>query len=187
MVMDNYGLLLGKFGLPELGIEGVAIGAVAARLLEMTIILAYMLRFDDRIGFQLRHLKIRDRQMTKNYIKAGLPIVLHEVIWSVDTSSGNMITGQLGKSVVAGYDVMATFYSIVASIGDGFMYVVSILTGNAIGAGDVEKVRRQSHSFILIGLSLGVLAGLGTLVFRGPLSVSMPWMLGQRPMPTRSL
>ena len=89
----NYGLLFGKLGLPELGIEGVAIGAVAARTLEMLIIFAYMIRFEDRIGFRLRHLKKRDRQMTKDYIKAGLPIVLHEVIWSVGTSSGNMITG----------------------------------------------------------------------------------------------
>ena len=162
----NYGLLFGKLGLPELGIEGVAIGAVAARTLEMLIIFAYMIRFEDRIGFRLRHLKKRDRQMTKDYIKAGLPIVLHEMIWSVGTSSGNMITGQLGTSVVAGYDVMATFYSIISAVGEGFQYVVSILTGNAIGAGDKKQVRRQSHSFILIGLGLGILAGLGTLAFR---------------------
>ena len=67
---------------------------------------------------------------------------------------------------MAGYDVMATFYSIISAVGEGFQYVVSILTGNAIGAGDKEQVRRQSHSFILIGLGLGILAGLGTLAFR---------------------
>ena len=164
----NYCLLFGKLGLPKLDIEGVAIGAVAARTLEMLIILIYMIRFDDRIGFRLRHLKKYDSRMTKDYIKAGLPIVLHEMIWSVGTSSGNMITGQLGTSVVAGYDVMATFYSIISAVGEGYQYTVSILTGNAIGEGDKDKVRRQCHSFIVMGLGLGILAGLATLVFRAP-------------------
>lgn len=164
----NYCLLFGKLGLPKLDIEGVAIGAVAARTLEMLIILIYMIRFDDRIGFRLRHLKKYDSRMTKDYIKAGLPIVLHEMIWSVGTSSGNMITGQLGTSVVAGYDVMATFYSIISAVGEGYQYTVSILTGNAIGEGDKDKVRRQCHSFIVMGLGLGILAGLARLVFRAP-------------------
>ncbi|MDD6346842.1 MAG: MATE family efflux transporter [Lachnospiraceae bacterium] len=164
----NYALLFGIAGLPALGIEGIAVGAVTARLLEMTIIVVYMLRFEERIGFRLSCLRSYDRRMTRDYFKAGLPIVLHELIWSVGTSSGNMITGQLGTSVVAGYDVMAAFYSIVAAVGEGFLHVVAILTGIAIGAGDNRRVRAQTHSLILIGLGLGILAGIATLVFRGP-------------------
>lgn len=162
----NYGFLFGAFGMPELGIEGIAIGAVVARVLEMALITLYMLLREDRIGFRLCYLARRDARMTRDYVKAGLPIVLHELIWSVGTSSGNMITGQLGASVVAGYDVMATFYSILSAIGEGYLNVVTILTGSAIGAGDRERVRKQSHSFILMGLGLGILAGVGTMVFR---------------------
>ena len=45
----NYTLIFGRFGMPELGVRGAAIGTLAARILEFVIILIYVLRIDKRL------------------------------------------------------------------------------------------------------------------------------------------
>lgn len=164
----DYCLLFGKFGFPQLGITGIAVGTVTARLLELFICGLYLLKIEDRIGFRLAFLKRRDRQLGRDLMKVSAPIVAHEIVWSLGTSTGSMITGQLGTSVVAGYNVSMVFYNLCSSVGTGFLNACSVTISKTIGMGRIDEVKRQAKTMLTVGLGLGFCMGAVTLLARSP-------------------
>lgn len=167
-IILDYCLLFGKFGFPELGITGIAIGTVIARLVELGILSSYVFIFDRRMSFKLSDLGRRDKVLSKDFAKVSAPIVAHEIIWSFGTSAGSMITGQLGTSVVAGFNVTTVLYDLCGSLGNGFLNACSVVIGKTIGQGNVKKVRKQSVTILIMGLILGLAIGLFTFFVRGP-------------------
>ncbi|MBR0385706.1 MAG: hypothetical protein IJI05_04075, partial [Erysipelotrichaceae bacterium] len=73
-----------------------------------------------------------------------------------------MITGQLDKSVVAGYNVTIVFYDICATFGNAFCLTGSVVLGMTLGRNDLDEARRQANSIIFIALCAGVVLGLFT-------------------------
>ena len=165
-IILDYVLLFGKLGFPELGITGIAIGTVIARLVELSILATYVLVFEKRMTFKLRDLKRRDSLLSKDFAKVSAPIVAHEIIWSFGTRAGSMITGQLGTSVVAGFNVTTVLYDLCGSLGNGFLNACSVVIGKTIGMGNVKKVKKQSETIIFMGLILGLAIGLFTFLIR---------------------
>ncbi len=163
----DYCLLFGSFGFPRLGIIGIAIGTVIARIIEFVIVSFFVFRIDKNMGFKLKDLKRRDKTLSKDFMRVSAPIVAHEVIWSFGTSAGSMITGQLGASVTAGFNVTVVLYDLLGSIGNGFLNACSVLIGKTIGKGDIKKVKTQSTTLLLIGLVIGIAIGLITFFVRG--------------------
>ena len=164
----DYCLLFGRFGFPHLGITGIAVGTVIARLLELAICGTYLLKLEKRIGFRLSFLKRRDRELGRDLMKVSAPIVAHEIVWSLGTSTGSMITGQLGTSVVAGYNVSMVLYNLCASVGTGFLNACSVVISKTIGMGRMDEVKRQAKTMLTTGLGIGLCMGGVTLLARGP-------------------
>ena len=164
----DYCLLFGKFGFPKLGILGIAIGTVVARLVELVICSVFVLKFESRISFRFGHLKLWDKQINRDFIKVASPIAAHEVIWSIGTSASSAITGQLGTSVVAGFNVADVLYQLTAAVGNGFLNACSVVIGKTIGSGNIEKVKRQAKTMMLMSVFGGVMIGLVLIAARGP-------------------
>lgn len=164
----DYCLLFGKFGFPKLGILGIAIGTVAARLVELVICSVFVLKFESHISFRFGHLKLWDKQINRDFIKVASPIAAHEVIWSIGTSASSAITGQLGTSVVAGFNVADVLYQLTAAVGNGFLNACSVVIGKTIGSGNIEKVKRQAKTMMLMSVFGGVMIGLVLIAARDP-------------------
>ena len=106
--------------------------------------------------------------MGRDLFQVGAPIVAHEMIWSLGTSTGSMITGQLGTSVVAGYNVSMVLYNLCASVGNGYLNACSVVMSKTIGMGHRDAVKRQARSMLLVGAGIGAGLGCITLLARTP-------------------
>ncbi len=166
-IILNYCFLFGAFGFPRLGITGIAIATIIARLTELLILSVYVLFIDKRMSFKLRDLLRRDKTLSKDLAVVAAPIVAHEIIWSFGTSAGSMITGQLGTGVVAGFNVTTVLYDLCGSLGNGFLNACSVVIGKTIGMGKVDKVKKQAQTILVMGLILGLAIGLFTFLIRG--------------------
>lgn len=155
----DYVLIFGKFGFPKLGILGVAIGTIVARFVELTICSLFFFREPD-IPVMFKDLRKSDNNIRRSLIKVSIPIVAHDIIWSLGTSSGAMITGQLGKSAVAGYNVTTVLYDLLASLPNGYLNAANVVIGMTLGKGESEEAKKQAHSIMAIALAMGIVIGL---------------------------
>ena len=160
-ILLDYILVFGKLGFRPMGIDGVAIGTIIARYIELLICALFFFNHVE-IPFTIKDLKKSDDKIRKAYFDVSLPIVAHEVVWSLGSSSGAMITGQLGKSAVAGYNVTSVLYDLFATIGNGFISACGVVLGMSLGKGETEKAKRQANSILLIALIMGICIGIIT-------------------------
>lgn len=164
-ILLDWLLIFGRFGFPKMGIRGVAIGTVVARFIELLFCGTFFLK-EPGIPFMLKDLKRSDRKLRNSLIKVSAPIVAHEIVWSLGTSSGAMITGQLGRSAVAGYNVMYVLYELCATVGNGFLNASNVVLGMTLGKGEKEEAKRQAHSILAIALAIGLSMSAITLLVR---------------------
>ena len=167
-VFLDFCLIFGNFGMPELGIRGAAVGTVIARVVELLILCRFLFRKEKKLSMKFSDLKRRDRRLLGDFWKVGLPIVFHELIWSTGTTAGSSITGQMGTTIVAGYNIANVYYQLMACVTNAILYSCSTTIGKTIGSGaSKDRIQKEAYSMVLIGLVSGTLMGLLTLMFGG--------------------
>ncbi|MBQ1414314.1 MAG: MATE family efflux transporter [Lachnospiraceae bacterium] len=165
----NYTLIFGRFGMPELGVQGAAIGTLAARILEFVIILIYVLRIDKRLKlFSERFLK-RDAALTKDYFRTEVPILLSSLLWAVSVPMQTAILGHLSSDAIAANSVATTFYQYLKVIVQAMSAASAVMIGRAIGIGKMERIRSDARTLAVIDVIIGLILGLLLFVLRGPL------------------
>ncbi len=170
-ILFDYCFIFGKFGLPKMGINGAALGAVIARLIEFLILVGYVFFKEKNIGLKFKDLLRRDKKLSKDYYWISTPIIAHELIWSTGTTAGSAITGQMGTMVVGGYNVANVLNQLVTCVMNGTLHACSVTMGKAIGSGESKKeIKRQANSMLAIGFIGGMVIGILTL------AVSIPFI-----------
>ena len=165
----NYTLIFGRFGMPELGVRGAAIGTLAARILEFVIILIYVLRIDKRLKlFSERFLK-RDAALTKDYFRTEVPILLSSLLWAVSVPMQTAILGHLSSDAIAANSVATTFYQYLKVIVQAMSAASAVMIGRAIGIGKMERIRSDARTLAVIDVIIGLILGLLLFALRGPL------------------
>ncbi len=168
-ILLDYCLIFGRFGMPEMGIRGAAVGAVAARIVELLILSAFVFFKEERIRMRIKDLFKRDRQLRNDFMLVCIPIVAHELIWSTGTTAGSAITGQMNSSVVGGYNVANTFCQLAACLMNGILQACSVTIGKTIGAGfSRDTIKKQAYSVLALGCAGGIFLGIVTVVFGMP-------------------
>lgn len=168
-VFLDYCLIFGKFGMPELGIQGAAVGTVIARIAELLILSRFVFFKEKKMAVKLKDLTRKNKRLSKDFWMVSAPIVVHEIIWSTGTTAGSSITGQMGTTIVSGYSVATSFYQLASSVMNGIHSACSVVIGKTIGSGQTkERIQREAYSMVAIGVAGGVLTGIFTLLVGRP-------------------
>ena len=154
----NWMLIFGRLGFPELQIRGATLATVIARLVETGVLLFYLFRMDQKIGLRLRHLKEKCGEYLPEYWRYSAPVVLSDFLLGLGNSAVSMIMGHMSASFVAANSIVAMVVRLSTVMNQGFANSGSIMTGNTLGEGDVERARRQGFTFLFLSVLLGLAA-----------------------------
>jgi len=164
----SYSLIFGKFGLPELGIQGAAVAAVIARFLECVTLLIITYAFKSPVAASLRELTDFDAVFFSRVIRPMLPVMLNELLWSLGITTYNIIYGHMGTQAYAAMNIVSTIEQVAFVVFIGISNATSVLVGNRIGAGQEEEAYRYAGRSLGLGIVGGILFGILLQVVKVP-------------------
>lgn len=162
----NYILIFGKLGLPAMGVKGAAIATLISRVLEMTVSAGYAFLIDRKLRLKLRDLLHTDRQLLRDFIRYGMPIIGGQVVWSVNMLANTKIMGVYSAGVMAAVSITGMLHNLIYVWMNGLSSAVGIITGKTVGAGQYEKMKEYARTVQLIFLGVGLISGGLVLLFR---------------------
>lgn len=165
----NYVLIFGCFGLPEMGIAGAAIGTLIARIVELLIVIVYILKFDKKLQLFKVGLFKSNASLRHDYKKVVVPIMLSQVLWGVSVPMQTAILGHMSADAIAANSVATTFYQYLKVIVIALSSTSAVMIGNAIGRGDMSRIKSDARSLAVIDVLIGLVLGIILFLLRNPL------------------
>lgn len=170
-IILNAVFIFGFFGLPKMGILGVALATTIARFVELAVCLIDASRFQT-IRFHLSLLLHHHKVLFQDFLHYSLPAFGNEVSWGIAFSMYSVIMGHLGSDVVAANAVAVVAKNLGTVICFGIANAGTILLGKAIGAGHMKSVKKDASKFCKITFVSGITGGILIFLLR-PLFMNM--------------
>lgn len=157
-VVLTYGFVFGKFGLPELGVPGAAAALVIARAAECFAIVGYTYISKSPAAATMHDFLRVDFQFIGKVLVPVLPIIANEFLWSMGITTYYVIYARMGTDSIAAMNIVSTIDQLALVILFGLTSATSVIVGNQIGAGNLDK------AYLYGGRSLGLGAGIGVII-----------------------
>lgn len=162
----NYVFIFGKFGAPQMGVTGAAVGTLMARYLEFAIVYGYLILKDDRIKFKVRNYLKWYPELFKKYIASGINVLVSDAFLAVGLSALTMIMGRMGSSMVAANSIATVVGQLSTILLGGLASASSIITGNTIGRGEPDKAYEQGVTLTLMSLGVGIFGAVFIILLK---------------------
>jgi Na+-driven multidrug efflux pump len=156
----NYGLVLGHFGLPALGVRGAAISALTTRCLECTTLLLFVYLKKLPAAASLRELTDFPAGFVQRYFKVATVVVLNEVFWSTGATMLSAVYAHISTDAIAAMNIARAIQGLSLFVSGATMTACAILVGNKIGEGQTETAERYANWSLITGAIGSIAAGL---------------------------
>lgn len=168
-VVANYGLILGHFGLPALGVAGAAIGTIiayAASVGAYLFLLTRRSRADLRLTLRPRSI---DRSLATEMLQVGAPAALDSVILNVSFLAVIGMLGHIDELAVAAHGLGLRVQGLAFVPGLGVSMATAAMVGQALGARRVDEARAVARASVLLCLIVMLPPAILFLVGAGPI------------------
>ena len=165
-VILNYLFIFGKFGFPELGIVGAAIGTLASRII-LVGYLWFLLSKKEKSKRFVTHIKIFNlaKPMLKKLLNLGFPSAMQMFFEVAIFTCAVWLSGVLGKNPQAANQIALNLASMTFMVAMGFSVAAMIRVGNQKGLKNYRELRRIAFSIVLLTTILAVVFAALFMIF----------------------
>lgn len=158
----NYILIYGKFGAPELGVQGAAIATVIARFAEITIIVSWThIHSVKNIFIQGVYRGFRiPVNLIKSIIIKGSPLLLNEFLWAAGMAFLSKCYSERGLAIVAGLNISITIGNLFNIIFIAIGSSVAIIVGQQLGAHKFAQAKETAFKIIFMSILFNIVIGI---------------------------
>ncbi len=165
-VILNYLLIFGKFGFPELGIVGAAIGTLISRI-AMLIFMWFLLKSKDKFKPYIERFsfyKIK-KNILKKIIDLGFPSALQMLFEVAIFTAAIWLSGALGKNPQASNQIALNLSSMTFMVAMGLGVAAMVRVGNQKGLKNFAELRRIAISIFLLTTLIEIIFALVFMIF----------------------
>lgn len=154
----DYTLIFGKFGFPELGVEGAAIATTIGNICAFLFILSQL----KKLPFKISLKGTVNFNYLKELVDLAIPSGLQEGAFSIVRLLSVMMVMKLGSLAFSANQISVTIESISFMPGWGFAISAVSLVGHSIGEKDLKSAREYANTSLLLAC---IVMGFFSLVF----------------------
>ncbi len=169
-VVLNYGLILGNWGLPALGIQGAAIGTVLSQGFAVVTLVSLLRRGAvDRVTVPLSPARL-DTGLARDLVRIGTPAAMDMLVLNASFLSIVGMLGRIDPLAVAAHGVGLRVQALAFVPGMSISQATGALVGQALGAGDVARARAVLRAAVaqctavMTVLALALIAGAAPII-----------------------
>ncbi|ABR50310.1 MATE efflux family protein [Alkaliphilus metalliredigens QYMF] len=156
----NYIYIFGKFGAPALGVSGAAWATLAARSVEMVLLLGMVYGKKYAIAGKIKDMMNLTREFVLKYFKTAYPVILNEGFWSLGMTMYTAIYARISTEAIASVQIANTVQSIFMVVGMGLGNACAVMLGNEIGGNHKERAFNYAKKFAILGPLTGGIMGM---------------------------
>lgn len=165
----NAAFIFGLFGLPKMGVAGVALGTVIARIVETVMCIVYSF-VSGGVRVRAKYILAKSGILFHDFVKIAAPSVINDAVWGLAASTFAAILGHIGDDMVAANAVAVMVVNIGAIACRGFANATTIVISQALGANNMQAAKVYSGR--MLGLTILVsLVGCGIMMAIRPFMV----------------
>jgi len=138
-VVLNYLLIFGKYGFPQLGVMGAAVGTVIVNGMEFFVYVVLYLRHKTPY-FPLWY---HSKSLLKRAVKVGLPASIERSLTFGSFMLFTVVIAHYGTAVLAGYQIGLRVEGLAFMPGIGFTIAAMALMGQGLGAKNPKQARED--------------------------------------------
>lgn len=154
--------IFGWGSIPALGVMGAALATLGTQSIAAIIGLAVL--FGGKYGIHLSWANfVPDVSFIRRTFLLGLPASIEQSARAFGLTAMTFLIASFGTLTVAAYGVGSNVLQVVLIPGLGLSMALSVLVGQNIGAGNIERAERIGR--LGAWLSFWILSGVGVLVF----------------------
>lgn len=162
----DYAMIFGKFGFPEMGIDGAAWATViAAWTAPVVIIVSAFATKNILYGKPMEYLGFK-RKFICDFYKKALPVIFNETVWGSAVIIFNIIFANIGYEEYAAVTICKTFENMMFVFFAGLGNACAIMVGKDIGSGKIKEAKLNAKRFTLLTPVLGIILGSFVITFR---------------------
>ena len=166
----NYVLIYGRFGAPEMGVRGAAIGTLAARIVELFVFAWYVFVRDRRVSMQSSDFLSADREMARDFFRVASPVILTQTLWGLANALQTVILGHMSAVAIAAQSISSNVFLLLKVASVGASSAAAILIGKAIGEGkDLSVLKEYTRTLQALFVAIGLVLGAALMIIRVPL------------------
>ena len=155
----NYLLIFGKFGFPELGVNGAAIATTLSRFVELGILLIWSHTHKEKYDFipgLFTKFTITKSQIWKITL-VTIPLLLNETLWAAGIAVLNQCYSVRGLSVVAALNIVSTLTNVFNVAFIAFGHATGIILSQMLGAGEKKQAKFAAPKLFIFSMATVVL------------------------------
>lgn len=156
----NYLLIFGKFGFPQMGIQGAGYATLISRVV-MGILMVALIRKKFR-GFTFSF----DKVVMKQVIKLGVPSGMQYIFEIGAFATAAIMVGWLGAKELAAHQIALNLAAITYMASTGIAAASTIRVGNQLGLKDVKTLRGAGYSCFALAAGFMAICGLLFIILR---------------------
>lgn len=166
-VLLNAVFIFGLFGAPKLGVIGVALATLIARIVEVLLCFADFFKghiFKPNLSILFG----RHRLLFQDFLKYSIPALLSDCIWTFAFSTYSIILGHMGADVVAASSVTSTIRNLLSVACFGIGSAGTVLLGKSLGQHQMDKAKEDAERLCRCTFFISALTALVIILVRKP-------------------